>query len=73
MLTKDMTRAPGQTESFLLSWTCPYQNPFRLCLPSCLSDPLSQTGMKDYHLLSQTLKSDARLGLARGSVGFHSP
>ena len=43
MLTKDMTRAPGQTESFLLSWTCSYQNPFRLCLPSCVSAPLSQT------------------------------
>ena len=43
MLTKDMTRAPGQMESFLLSWTCSYQNPFRLCLPSCVSAPLSQT------------------------------
>ena len=39
MLTKDMTRAQGQTESILLSWTCSYQNPFRLCLPSLCLGP----------------------------------
>ena len=55
MLTKDMTRAQGQTESILLSWTCSYQNPFRLCLPNCVSAPLSQTRLYQDQLVSQSI------------------